>query len=138
MYGLTKKQKLKFVLQKIEELEISSYEIGKKTGLSVAGLDKLINGSVKNPHEKTLNEIINFLESKALGTNLNTNNTQNLVSEPERENLTKESSNYMKELLDCRNEVSDLFKKVMYLQNLLRKHNIEFKDYFEKLENLDK
>ena len=98
MYGLTKKEKLKFVLEKIKELEISSYEIGKKTGLSVAGIDKLLSNELKNPHEKTLNTIIEFLENKVLGSNLKENNSQNLIKEPD-EKYKNEIEDYTKKYI---------------------------------------
>lgn len=107
MYGLTKKQKLDFVIEKIKELELTSYEIGKKTNLSVAGIDKLVSGEVKNPHENTLNIIIDFLENKVLGSNLKENNTQNLVEES-KENYKPESENYMKKFSECLQEKIEL------------------------------
>ena len=103
MYGLSKKQKLEIVLEKIKELEISSYEIGKKTGLSIAGIDKLLSGIVKNPHESTLNTILEFLESKVLGSNLIENNTH-FLSEPKENYIFEKEKNYNKELIECQKQ----------------------------------
>jgi hypothetical protein len=132
MYGLTKKQKTKFVLEKIKEMDISSYEIGKKTGLSISGIEKLISGNVKNPHENTLNIIIDFLESKVLGSNLTQNNTDNSLKEPEREEYLKEHPSYIKELLKCQNESVNMIKHIAHLQNLLRNKKINFKITLKK------
>jgi len=92
----------------------------------------------KNPHENTLNTIIDFLESKVLGTNINENNTDNLVSETESEEYEKNPSIYMQQLLECQKECVNMIKHIIDLQNLLRNNNIEFVDYFEKKQNLDK
>jgi predicted transcriptional regulator len=125
MYGLTKKEKMKFVLEKIKDLEISSYEIGKKTGLSIAGIEKLVSGTVKNPHENTLNIIIDFLESKVLGSNLLKNNTQNLVNEPQ-EKYNEEINDYTKKYIECLQQSSVLIKENAELKALLIKNNIQF------------
>jgi transcriptional regulator with XRE-family HTH domain len=71
MYDLTRKEKRDFILKKIKELELTAYDIGKKTKLSVSGVEKIINGTVKNPQEETLNKILIFLENKVLGSELN-------------------------------------------------------------------
>ena len=64
MYNLTKKEKLNFILEKIEELGFSAYEISKDTNLTEAGIARILKGVAKNPHETSLNEIILFLEKK--------------------------------------------------------------------------
>ena len=63
MSVLTKKEKIQFVLDKLKEYDISAYELGKKTGLNISGVERIINGSVKNPHEKTLDVLVNFLNT---------------------------------------------------------------------------
>ncbi len=83
MYGLTKKQKVDFLLKKVEEFNLTAYDIGKKTGLSVSGVDKILNKIVKNPQEKTLNIILEFLEEKVLGTSLEEN--IHILKEPNEE-----------------------------------------------------
>jgi len=126
MYGLSKKQKLTHVVEKIKELQISSYEIGKKTGLSIAGIDKILTGTVKNPHESTLNVIMEFLESKVLGSNLKENNTQNLLNEHDENILSEKSENYTKQLIDCLHQSAELIKENAKLKALLIKNNIKF------------
>lgn len=132
MYNLTKEQKLNFILEQVKILGVSAYEISKKTNLTDAGVGRILNRSVKNPHENTLNTIIEFLESKVLGSNLKENYAQNLVSEPEEKLLLEQPTNYSKQLIDCQKETAELYRHVMYLQNLLRDNKVEFSDYFQK------
>jgi predicted transcriptional regulator len=126
MYGLSKKEKMKFVLEKIKEFEISNYELGKKTGLSIAGINKLTSGEVKNPHENTLDTIIEFLINKQKSGELYEH--AHLVSEP-KEDIYNE--NNLEDLRDCLAENNKLTREIIKLQNLLRKNNIDFEDFFE-------
>lgn len=128
MYNLTKKEKLNFVLEKIEELGFSAYEISKDTNLTEAGIARILKGVAKNPHETSLNEIILFLEKKVLGSNLSTEN--NKIEEPESTyNKTEIDSDSFK---NCLQEVNILTREIITLQGLLRRNNIAFKNIFEK------
>ena len=69
MNYLTKQEKLKIILKKIKELNISAYEIAKNTSLTEAGIGKILNGSVKNPHENTLNSILEYLNNSKFKKN---------------------------------------------------------------------
>lgn len=121
MYGLTNKQKLAFILEKVEEMKLTAYDIGKKTKLSITGIDKILNGTSKNPQEKTLNTIIDYLESKVLGTNLHSNSTQ-VVNKP--------SANYetddLRALVNCQQQIIDLTKRLADLKQLLRDNELKF------------
>ncbi|MNY04886.1 hypothetical protein D3C86_1375890 [compost metagenome] len=130
MYELTKKQKLDFILKKIEELELTSYDIGKKTNLSISGIEKIINGTSKNPHEETLNKILGFLENKVIGTNIGNNNE---VNEPppvySRDTMEEVKNN---PLVIALTENNRLTREIIILQSLLRENKIPFKNIFEK------
>lgn len=128
MYGLTKKEKLNFILEKLSEMEISAYELGKKTGLNISGLERIMNRSVKNPHENTLDSIITFLESKVLGSNIgkveeskNSYNSNQLLPLTEEYMLECEKEKYR-----LSHEVINLMKEAAYLKDLLRKNKINF------------
>jgi len=127
MYGLTKKEKLKFILEKVSELEVSAYDIAKNTTLTESGVLRILNGTSKNPQENSLNAIILYLESKVLGSNLKGNNTQNLVAEP-KQNYKSENENYMLKFSACLEEKIELMKKVEFLKSVLRENNINFID----------
>ncbi|MHC0441580.1 hypothetical protein [Flavobacterium sp. 3-210] len=131
MYGLTKKEKLKFVLEKVKEMEVTAYDIAKNTTLTEAGVLRIINGTSKNPQENSLNAIILYLETKQTGKNYNTNNTQiYTVEEPATEPLKKNESD-LRELVECKHRSEKLIFEVIRLQNLLRKNNIEFENFFD-------
>jgi hypothetical protein len=128
MYNLTKKEKLNFILEKVEELGFTAYEISKDVNLTEAGIARILKGVAKNPHETSLNEIILFLEKKVLGSNLSTEN--NKVEEPEPTyNKTEIDSDSFK---NCLQEVNILTREIITLQGLLRRNNIDFKNIFEK------
>jgi transcriptional regulator with XRE-family HTH domain len=121
MYGLTNKQKTNFIIEKCNELEISAYEISKKTGLSAAGIQRIFNKEVKNPQEKTLNIIIEYLEGKVLGTNIGKEITQNISSEP-KENYESD----LRSLVNCQTRLVQLMEEVSKLKILLEKNNIPY------------
>ena len=116
---LTKKEKVNFVLEKVKEHGISAYELGKKTGLNISGLERILSGSVKNPHEKTLDTMIDYL--KTLYKN-NTYNTQ-IVHEEIKEYTFIENQ---KDLIDCLNEQVSLMKEISRLKIILEKNNIDY------------
>jgi len=123
MYNLTKKEKLDFILRKIREMELTAYDIGKKTKLSVSGVEKIINGTVKNPQENTVDKILLFLENKVLGSELNK------VEEPI---VVYEKSGFdINKYISCMETEKKLTKEIHRLQGILRKNNINFSDYFE-------
>jgi len=131
MYGLTKKQKTEFIIKKVQELELTSYDIGKKTKMSISGVEKIINGTSKNPHESSLNKILEFLESTVLGTEIGKNNE---VKEPQ-ELYINGSGIDLKKYLDCIQNENKLIKEISRLQSILRKNNIPFTDIFNEEEN---
>ena len=122
MYNLTKEQKLKFIIEKVAEMNISAYEISKKTNLTAAGIGKILNNSIKNPHENSLNTIIEFLEQKILGTEIGK------VSEPKEEYKRIDSEGYR----NCLQDVNKYMREVIMLQNILRENNIPFRNIFEE------
>lgn len=115
---LTKKEKIQFVLEKVKKHEISAYELGKKTGLNISGVERILNGSVKNPHEKTLDVIIEYIK-----TLYKKNNNTHILNEDREEYSLK---NNQKELIECLNEQVRLMKEISRLQIILEKNNIEY------------
>jgi transcriptional regulator with XRE-family HTH domain len=127
MFGLTKKEKLEFVLQQIKKKQLTAYEIGKKTKLSVSGIDKIINGESKNPQENTLNKIILYLEELQLGSGLKN------LKEPDSEYiLHPNKEDDLRKLLECEKERNKLTLEILKLQSLLRERKIPFNDFFKK------
>ena len=67
-----KAEKLKEILNYVEENNISAYSIAKETGISEAGIGKIINGASKNPQLRTLEKIHAYLfKNKAEKCNIN-------------------------------------------------------------------
>ncbi len=61
MSKLTKEEKLRKILEKVESKGITSYYVAKNTALKESGLTKLFAGKVKNPHDSTVNTLYEFL-----------------------------------------------------------------------------
>lgn len=132
MYGLTKLQKLKFILETLAENKISAYEISKNTKLTEAGVSRIIRKVAKNPHESSLDQILEFLIDKNLAKEL-ISYQKDQVSEKEEiysKAIMKEVNN--NPLVICLNEKNVLTMEVLKLQNLLRKNNIPFVDIFNE------
>ena len=66
-----KKQKLDYILDFVNALDLSAYHLSRNTNLTETGILRILNGTVKNPHESTLNEIISYLDS--IGTPVDNN-----------------------------------------------------------------
>lgn len=123
MYNLTKKEKLDFILKKVDEMQLTAYDIGKKTKLSASGVENILNKTVKNPQENTLDKILLFLESKVLGSEIN--------KVEEHPPMYEKSDFDIKKYISCMETENKLRKEIYKLQGLLRKNSIEFDDEFE-------
>ena len=60
---LEKEQKLKKILDFVKKESISAYVISQKTGLSEAGVGRILNGKIKNPNANTVVSIYEYLFS---------------------------------------------------------------------------
>lgn len=129
MYDLTKQEKLKIIRDKIKELNISAYEIAKNTSLTEAGIGKIINGIVKNPHENTLNSIIEYLNKRRFNENFN--EIIHIIEEPKQKNI-RSKNEAIEELKNCLEERNSLTKEIIRLQIILNKNKIPFKNIFEE------
>lgn len=126
MYGLTKKQKVNFILEKVAEFELTAYDIGKKIEMSPSGIEKILKGIVTNPQEKTLNKIMEYLEKKVLGSELSTKNDE--IKEPEENYLSQKTMDELEKnpLVKCLNEQIKLTKEISRLKEILNDNNIKF------------
>lgn len=68
MNTLRAEEKLKIVRDLCEKHKITAYEIGEKTKLDISGIQRILNGDTKKPREKTLDTILNYLDSKIVGS----------------------------------------------------------------------
>ena len=72
MKKLTTKEKLNLVLKLTKEHNISSYQIGKNTTLDPSAVHRILTEEVKRPRDRTLTEILEYIESAIVGTQLGT------------------------------------------------------------------
>lgn len=70
MYGLTKEQKIDFIIEKSAELNISAYEFGENTKITATGARNILTRQSENPRNKNLDIMMDYLMSKVTGTNL--------------------------------------------------------------------
>jgi len=124
MNTLSKKEKLEFVLKFQKELNITANTIAKNTKLTEAGVQRILNGTSKSPQENSLNEILLFFEKRVLGSEANKVEEPPVVYANPNLDLTK--------YVNCIERESKLLKEIHKLHNLLRRNNIEFKDFFEE------
>jgi transcriptional regulator with XRE-family HTH domain len=123
MRGLSKKEKLEFILEKVSELGFSAYEISKEIKLTEAGVSRILKGIAKKPHETSLDEILLFLERKVLGIDIDK------VAEPEAE--YKKTNIDINKYIECIETENKLRKEIQRLKNILRTNKIEFTENLE-------
>lgn len=104
----------------IKKHNIKSYEISKKTGLSITGIDYFINNN-SNPRRKTLQILSDFVEDDKDSNNYQINNKENQLNEP--------NTNY--------NKVSnaDIFAAIQQLATSLGENGIHMTDMLIKTFN---
>lgn len=69
--ALTIEEKINLIKKVCEENDITAYEIGENTSISSMGVHNILTGESKNPRNKTLNIILEYIEKRLLGTRLN-------------------------------------------------------------------
>lgn len=65
---LSKEGKLKYIIETAKKMDISGYEIAKNSELTESGVNRILNGSTKNPHINTVNSIYNYVLKKMVTT----------------------------------------------------------------------
>lgn len=61
---LTSEEKIKFIQNQSEKLNITAYEFGKNAQLSEMSAYNILTGSNKNPRKKTLDTMVEYIYSK--------------------------------------------------------------------------
>lgn len=56
--------RLENIIKEIKDRGITAYKIAESTGLTEVGINKILNGTSKNPREKTLETLENYLQNK--------------------------------------------------------------------------
>lgn len=123
MYNLTKEEKLNFILKNQKELKISANTISKNTDLTEAGVQRILKGISKNPQEKSLNKIVEYIISLTTGSNLHKEATQ----EAEADYIKIPNTNELQqEIINCFKEIKELTKENTKLKDLLDQNNINY------------
>lgn len=120
---MNKIEKVAHIKKVCEEEDLTAYKIAQGTGLSSVGIQKILNSETKNPNNSTLNIIMEYLEEKVLGMDIGK------VQETEAAQLKSDID--LNKYVNCIERENKLTKEIHKLHNLLRKNNIEFKDFFE-------
>jgi predicted transcriptional regulator len=61
---------LEVILKTVREKKITAYEIAKHTDLSAFAIQKILDGDTKKPYRNTLLKILDYLESRIVGTKM--------------------------------------------------------------------
>lgn len=62
MNNLSKHDVIKIVQKQCRDHDITAYQIAKNTDLSIRGIQKILDGSSKNPRDYTLDMIFKYIE----------------------------------------------------------------------------
>lgn len=65
---ISKEKQIEIIKDLADKHNISPYEIGQKTSISQSSAHKIFSGKQKNPKDKTLNIILEYLENAIVGT----------------------------------------------------------------------
>jgi len=121
------KTKLDLVLENIASLDLTAYEIGKGTGLNVAGIQKIIDGKSEKPRETTLNLILHFIEvKKKEGSAIPGHKNYDEKTAAEIKQISEPKEDY-KTSIELLQEKIQSIRYIYYLENLLKENNIPFK-----------
>lgn len=98
MNNLNKSEMIALIQEMSRKHDITAYEFNKETSVSIFAAQKILNGETKNPNQRTLDELLNYIDEKITGSKINdAPDTINAVSEP-AETYTSEMSNILSTL----------------------------------------
>jgi len=115
MYDLTKDEKLDFIIKKSKELEITPYDFGNNTEISVQGASNILERKSKNPRTKNLNIMMQYLESKVVGTQYKEGDIVNKVEEP-TENIVDQVGNKALKKISQQLEINEYILRELLLE----------------------
>lgn len=81
MKDLKTKDLIQLIIDLSSELEVTAYEFGKNTDISIMGANNILTGTSTNPRRKTLYKMMEYLKSKPADLRYNqTNEKENEVN----------------------------------------------------------
>lgn len=119
MNKISIEKKVEIALESIKRHKFTAYEISKGTTLSTLAIQNIITGKTKKPSEKTINEILSFLEDNMLGTNVKEVNE-------DKEDYNKLPPLTLDDYNICLKKNLELMEEIIRLQKILYKNEIEF------------
>ena len=114
MSNLTKEEKIKLICEQAEKHDITAYEFGTRTSISIFTARKILLGETKNPSGRTLNEMLNFIEEKTVGSKINGHQNN-----ADQNKTTEESDSYF-------TGTKEILTAIGHLHKTLRKDNDAF------------
>lgn len=121
---MNKLEKVEHIKKVCEEEDITAYKIAQDTGLSAVGIQKILNSETKNPNNSTLSILMEYLEEKVTG--------KDIGKIQESESVYSKNDLDLNKYVNCIERENKLTKEIHKLHNILRKNNIDFKDFFEE------
>lgn len=98
---MTNEAILDIILKACKDFSITAYEISKHTKFSAGGVQKILDGKTKKPNRQTLLTILDFLESRIVGSKL-----------AGHKNYREPSNEVEDQILKVQEEVESYYKKV--------------------------
>lgn len=121
---LNTKEKINLCIKLIEKHKLTAYEIAKKIDISAQTVTNIIKDQVKNPRDRILNKILNYIEVVENGTTYDCSTTESLGLE------------ILNKIDNFQNSLNEFDFKLNEMQQNLLKENFSL---FEKvLENKGK
>jgi len=121
---MNKLEKVEHIKKVCEQEDITAYKIAQDTGLSAVGIQKVLNSETKNPNNSTLSILMEYLEEKVTG--------KDIGKIQESESVYSKNDLDLNKYVNCIERENKLTKEIHKLHNILRKNNIDFKDFFEE------
>jgi len=121
---MNKLEKVEHIKKVCEQEDITAYKIAQDTGLSAVGIQKILNSETKNPNNSTLSILMEYLEEKVTG--------KDIGKIQESESVYSKNDLDLNKYVNCIERENKLTKEIHKLHNILRKNNIDFKDFFEE------
>lgn len=119
---ISKEEKIKLIRDIAEKNDIKPYEIGQKTSISSSSAQKIFSGEQKNPRNKTLNIILEYLENTIVGTKGQLEVMKEYTTEFRNKHVAETPINYHK---DFSNLKIDDKLNIIYQQNLEQNNKLE-------------